>query len=210
VIANAQACNRWLAASQPNLMEARASVESVVRDARSADETMQSIRALFKRQTVQKRERNVKDMVLEAVRVLREDETKRSADIDFDLPDGLPPVFVDQIQIQQVLLNLIANGIDAAEHSERTPKILINASPLDDRSMLLEVIDNGSGIIGGDSIFDAFVTTKSKGMGIGLAVSRSIVEAHEGRLTAANNEGYGAKFSVVLPVQISQQGAATN
>jgi PAS domain S-box-containing protein len=208
VIANAQACKRWLAASPPNLTEARASVESVVRDARSADETMQSIRALFKRQSVQKRKRNVKDMVLEAVRLLREDETRRTADIDFDLPDGLPPVFVDQIQIQQVLLNLITNGIEATENSGRTPKILIAASPLDDRSVLLEVIDNGSGIVGGDSIFDAFVTTKSKGMGIGLAVSRSIIEAHEGRLTASNNEGYGATFSVVLPVfpvQIFQQ-----
>jgi PAS domain S-box-containing protein len=208
VIANAQACKRWLAASPPNLSEARASVESVVRDARSADETMQSIRALFKQQSLQKRKRNVKDMVLESVRLLREDETRRTADIDFDLPDGLPPVFVDQIQIQQVLLNLITNGIEATENSGRTPKILITASPLDDRSVLLEVIDNGSGIVGGDSIFDAFVTTKSKGMGIGLAVSRSIIEAHEGRLTAANNEGYGATFGVVLPalpVQIFQQ-----
>ena len=208
VIANAQACKRWLAASPPNLSEARASVESVVRDARSADETMQSIRALFKQQSLQKRKRNVKDMVLESVRLLREDETRRTADIDFDLPDGLPPVFVDQIQIQQVILNLVSNGIEATENSGRTPKILITASPLDDRSVLLEVIDNGSGIVGGDSIFDAFVTTKSKGMGIGLAVSRSIIEAHEGRLTAANNEGYGATFGVVLPalpVQIFQQ-----
>jgi len=208
VIANAQACKRWLAASPPNLSEARASVESVVRDARSADETMLSIRALFKRQTFQKRERNVKDMVLEAVRLLREDETRRTADIDLDLPDGLPAVFVDQIQIQQVLLNLITNGIEAAENTGRAPRILIAASPFDNQSVLLEVIDNGSGIVGGDSIFDAFVTTKSKGMGIGLAVSRSIIEAHEGRLTASNNEGYGATFSVVLPVfpvQIFQQ-----
>jgi PAS domain S-box-containing protein len=205
VIANAQACKRWLAASPPNLTEARASVESVVRDARSADEAMQSIRALFKRQIFQKRQRNVKDMVLESVRLLREDETKRTADIEFDLPDSLPPVFVDQIQIQQVLLNLISNGIEATETSGRTPKILITASPLDDRSVLLEVIDNGSGIVGGDSIFDAFVTTKSKGMGIGLAVSRSIIEAHEGRLTASNNEGQGATFSLVLPVLPVQQ-----
>jgi PAS domain S-box-containing protein len=207
VIANAQACKRWLAASPPNLSEARASVESVVRDARSADETMLSIRALFKRQTFKKRERNVKDMVLEAVRLLREDETRRTADIDLDLPDGLPPVFVDQIQIQQVLLNLIANGIEAAENTGRVPRIVIAASPFDNQSVLLEVIDNGSGIVGGDSIFDAFVTTKNKGMGIGLAVSRSIIEAHEGRLAAANNEGYGATFSVVLPVlpvQVSQ------
>jgi PAS domain S-box-containing protein len=200
VIANARASKRWLAASPPNLMEARASVESVVRDARSADETMQCIRALFRRQTFQRREWNVKDMVLESVRLLQEDETRRTADIEFDLPDGLPPVFVDQIQIQQVLLNLVSNGIEATENSGRTPKILISASSIDERSVLLEVIDNGSGIVGGDSIFDAFVTTKSKGMGIGLAVSRSIIEAHEGRLAAANNEGYGATFSVVLPV----------
>ncbi|MFL9904382.1 PAS domain-containing protein [Paraburkholderia fungorum] len=200
VIANAQACKRWLAAYPPNLTEARVSVESVVRDARSADETMQSIRALFKRQTFQKRERNVKDMVLESVRLLREDETRRTADIEFDLPDSLPPVFVDQIQIQQVLLNLITNGIEATENSGRAPKIRITASLRDNRSVLLEVIDNGSGIVGDDSIFDAFVTTKSKGMGIGLAVSRSIVEAHEGHLTAANNDGHGATFSVVLPV----------
>jgi len=170
---------------------------------------MQSIRALFKRQTFQKREWNVKDMVLESVRLLREDETRRTADIEFDLPDGLPPVFVDQIQIQQVLLNLVSNALEATENSGRTSKIRITARPLDDWSVLLEVIDNGSGIVGGDSIFDAFVTTKSKGMGIGLAVSRSIIEAHEGRLTASNNdEGHGATFSVVLPVlhvQISQQ-----
>jgi PAS domain S-box-containing protein len=200
VIANAQACKRWLAAYPPNLSEAKTSVESVVRDARSADETMQSIRALFKRQSFQKRKWNVKDMVLEAVRLLPEDAAKHTADIEFDLPDRLPPVFVDQIQIQQVLLNLIMNGIEATENSGRTPKILITASPLDDHSVLLEVVDNGTGIVGGDSIFDAFVTTKSKGIGIGLAVSRTIVEAHDGRLTAANNESYGATFSVVLPV----------
>jgi PAS domain S-box-containing protein len=208
VIANAQACKRWLAASPPNLSEARASVESVVRDARSTDETMQSIRALFKRQTFQKRERNVKDMVLEAVRLLRQDANRRTADIEFDLPDSLPPVFVDQIQIQQVLLNLVTNGIEATESTGRTPRILIAVRSLDDQSVLLEVSDNGSGIVDGDSIFDAFVTTKNKGMGIGLAVSRSIVEAHEGRLTASNNEGYGATFRVVLPVmpvQIFQQ-----
>ncbi|MEW9582875.1 sensor histidine kinase [Paraburkholderia sp. DGU8] len=202
VIANAQACKRWLAAHPPNLTEARASVESVVRDARSADEKMQSIRALFRRQTFQKLHRNVKDLVLEAVRLLREDETMHATDIDIDLdlPAGLPPVFVDQTQIQQVLLNLITNAIEATEDSGRTPRILITACSIDDRFLLLQVIDNGSGIIGGDSIFDAFVTTKSNGMGIGLAVSRSIIEAHEGRLTAANNEGFGATFSVVLPV----------
>ncbi|WP_217497483.1 PAS domain-containing sensor histidine kinase [Trinickia violacea] len=200
VIANAQACRRWLGASPPNLPEAKASVDSLIRDARSADETMQSIRALFKRQTFQKRERNVKDMVLEAVRLLREDETKRSAEIDFDFPDDLPPVFVDQIQIQQVLINLISNGIEATENTGRPPTIRIAASAQDEQSVVLEVVDNGSGIRETDSIFDPFVTTKTKGMGIGLAVSRSIVEAHEGRISASNNAGFGATFRVVLPV----------
>jgi C4-dicarboxylate-specific signal transduction histidine kinase len=161
---------------------------------------MQSIRALFKRQTCQKLQRNVKDMVLGAVRLLWEDESRHTADIEFDLPASLPAVFVDQIQIQQVLLNLIMNGIEATENSGRTPRILIAARAPDDRSVLLQIIDNGTGIVGGDSIFDSFVTTKSKGMGIGLAVSRSIIEAHEGRLTAANNEGPGATFSILLPV----------
>src|SRR5579863_258317 len=200
VIANAQACRRWLGASPPNLPEAKACVDSLIRDARSADETMQSIRALFKRQTFQKRARNVKDMVLEAVRLLREDETKRSAEIDFDFPDELPPVFVDQIQIQQVLINLISNGIEATENTGRPPKLRITASAQGEQSVLLEVADNGSGIREADSIFDPFVTTKTKGMGIGLAVSRSIVEAHEGRLSASNNAGCGATFSIVLPV----------
>ncbi|WOD13484.1 ATP-binding protein [Paraburkholderia kirstenboschensis] len=92
----------------------------------------------------------------------------------------------------------------AAENAGRTPKILITARSLDDPSVLLEVIDNGPGIVGDDSIFDAFVTTKNKGMGIGLAVSRSIIEAHEGRLTAVNNERHGATFSVVLPISPDQ------
>jgi C4-dicarboxylate-specific signal transduction histidine kinase len=107
---------------------------------------------------------------------------------------------VDQIQIQQVLINLIVNGIEATENTGRLPKILITACPQDARSVLLEVVDNGSGIPEAESIFDAFVTTKAKGMGIGLAVSRSIVEAHEGRLSASNNPSFGATFSVVLPV----------
>jgi signal transduction histidine kinase len=183
-----------------NLAEAKTSLDSLIRDARSADQTMQSIRALFKRQTFQQRERNVRDLVLEAVRLLREDENKRNVDISLNFPDGLPTVFVDQIQIQQVLINLIVNGIEATENTGRLPKILITACPQDARSVLLEVVDNGSGIPEAESIFDAFVTTKAKGMGIGLAVSRSIVEAHEGRLSASNNPSFGATFSVVLPV----------
>ncbi|WP_179402797.1 PAS domain-containing protein [Burkholderia guangdongensis] len=200
VIANAQACRRWLAACPPNLPEATVSVESLIRDARSTADTMQSIRALFKRQSFQKQARDIRNLVREAVRLLREDEHKRGADIVFQFPDDLPPVFVDQIQIQQVLINLISNGIEAAENTGRSPRIIVTAKPLDTQTMLLEVVDNGSGIVERDSIFNPFVTTKTKGMGIGLAVSRSIVEAHEGRLTASNNAGVGATFSVILPV----------
>lgn len=201
VIANAQACRRWLAAQPPNLAEARASLENLVRDAHATDETMQSIRALFsQRQSLTKQRRNVRDMVLDAVRLLREDENKRDAEIGFELPDDLPAVFVDPIQIQQVLINLISNGIEAARSCGRAPRVAVKVGHAHAMSVLIEVVDNGSGITDADSIFDPFFTTKTKGLGIGLAVSRSIVEAHGGRLFAANNAGYGATFSALLPV----------
>lgn len=206
VMANAQACRRWLAASPPNLTEASASLKCLIQDARSADQTMQSIRALFKRESLQKRERNVEDMILEAVRLLREEANKCAAEFVFDLPGDLPSVFVDQIQIQQVLINLICNGIEATDSTGRRPRILITARPLDELSIQLEVIDNGSGITEGECIFDPFITTKTKGMGIGLAISRSIIEAHDGRLTASNNPGFGATFSLVLPAVANSVG----
>jgi PAS domain S-box-containing protein len=204
IMAHAQACRRWLAATPANLAEARASVAKVIADAHSADETMRSIRALFKRQSLERRNRIVPDMVQEAVRLVGAAENRRNAEIEFDFEDALPSVFVDQIQIQQVLINLISNGIEASEHTGRTPHIRIAARRLDSARVGIDIVDNGSGIAEGEKIFDPFFTTKKKGMGIGLAVSRSIIEAHEGDLAASNNPDTGATFSVILPAATAE------
>ena len=114
--------------------------------------------------------------------------------------ESLSKVSVDPIQIQEVFINLISNAIEAMEGRSIPPLVKIRAAVTKQNEILVQVIDNGPGVRDTEKIFDAFVTTKGKGMGIGLAVSRSIVEAHSGRLWAENNSDGGARFSVTLPL----------
>jgi PAS domain S-box-containing protein len=200
VLANAQAGKRWLAHNPPNLMETNASIDRILRDARGADETMQRIRALFKREAFEKKEANIRDIVGEAVRLVQEDPNKREIPIDRRFDELLPPVSVDPIQIQEVFINLISNATEAIEDIGISPQVMVRAAVTDQSEMLVQVIDNGPGVSDVEKIFDAFVTTKEKGMGIGLAVSRSIVEAHGGRIWAENNPDGGATFSIALPL----------
>jgi PAS domain S-box-containing protein len=200
VLANAQAAKRWLAANPPNLTKTNASIERILRNIRSADETMQSIRALFKRESFEKRQANIPDMMGVAVRFVREDPNKRSVLIDCHFDAHLPAVSVDQIQIQQVFINLILNAVEAMDGSGIPPLVKVRAALTDQNELLVQVIDNGPGVDDTERIFDAFVTTKESGMGIGLAVSRSIVEAHDGRLWAENNPDGGATFNIALPL----------
>jgi PAS domain S-box-containing protein len=200
VIANAQACRRWLAATPPNLDEARSSVEGILRDGRAADETMQSIRTLFKRESFKQSQCSIPDMAQDAVRLLKEDPTMRDAAITLEFPNNLPDVNADRIQIQQVLINLMSNGIEATENTGRTPQVVITGAFLDELLVTIEISDNGDGIAELDTLFEPFVTSKAKGMGIGLSISRSIIEAHDGTLTARNNLDQGATFSLTLPI----------
>ena len=197
---NAQAARRWLTASPPNEMEASASIERILRDVRGADQAMQHIRALFKHEPYEKSEESVLDIVRESVRFIYEDPNKREVRIDWSIADNLPLICVDRIQTQQVFINLISNAIEAAEGSANGAEILLRAFVMEEHEVVVQVIDNGTGLEDTEKIFDAFVTTKEKGMGIGLAVSKSIVEAHGGRLWAENNPGGGATFNVALPV----------
>jgi PAS domain S-box-containing protein len=200
VLANAQASKRWLAATPPNLDEVAASIERVVRDARSADQTMQNIRALFRRESFDRKEASVPEMISEAVRLVREDANKRAVPIQCIFEKDLPLVVVDPILIQEIFINLISNAIEAMENNPREPQITITVAVLNDTEMAIDVIDNGPGVDDPEKIFDAFVTTKDEGMGIGLAVSRSIAEAHEGQLSAANHPDFGATFTLKLPI----------
>jgi len=208
VLANAQAGKRWLAANPPNLPETNASIERIIRDARAAGEVMQHIRGLFKQESFEKKQVSIRDVLSEAVRFLRGDPRKHDVSIDWQLDEHLPTVPIDLTQIQQVFINLISNAMEALEGSQLSPHIIVRASATDQNQMLIQVIDNGPGVADQERIFDAFVTTKNNGMGIGLAVSRSIVEAHGGRLCAENNQSGGATFSVTLPLSPGQSNSS--
>jgi len=199
-----KAAKRWLAANPPDLAETNTSIERILRDIRSADETMQRIRSLFRSEPYEKRE-NVLDIIRESLRSIHEDPNKREVQLHWSIEGSLPPICVDRIQTQQVFINLISNAIEATEGRANTARILLRAFVTQDDEVIVQVIDNGTGLEDTEKIFDAFVTTKEKGMGIGLAVSRSIVEAHGGRLWAENNPDGGATFNVALPVSSKRE-----
>ncbi len=207
ILANAQAAKRWLNAAPPNMTEVNSSIERTIRDARAADERMQHIRALFKQESFDKKDVNIPNILHDVVRVVQED-PKRDVPIECHFEESLPAVLVDQIQIQQVFINLIVNAIEAFEGQQVPPLVTLRAAVTDLDGMLVQVIDNGPGVHDPDRIFDAFMTTKKKGMGIGLAVSRSIVEAHGGRLWAENNKTGGATFNVALPLSYASPTTA--
>jgi PAS domain S-box-containing protein len=202
---NAQAAKRWLASNPPNLTETNASIERILRDIRSADQTMQHIRALFKNEPYEKSDESVLDIIRESLRFVHEGHNKREVRIDWSIEDSLPPICVDRIQTQQVFINLISNAIEATDGSANTARILLRAFVTQEHEVIVQVIDNGAGLEDTEKIFDAFMTTKEKGMGIGLPISRSIVEAHGGRLWAENNPDGGATFNVALPVSSKRE-----
>src|SRR6202041_1132269 len=196
---NAQAAKRWLAANPPDLIETSASIERILRDIRLADETMQRICALFRSEPYRKSDESVLDIIRESLRFVHEDPKKLGAQIDWSIEGSLPPICVDRIQTQQVFINLISNAIEATDGSA-TARILLKAFVTQEHEVIVQVIDNGTGLEDTEKIFDAFMTTKEKGMGIGLAVSKSIVEAHGGGLWAGNKPHRGATFNVAFPV----------
>jgi C4-dicarboxylate-specific signal transduction histidine kinase len=199
ILANAQAAKKWLNSAQSNMTEVNSSIDRTIRDARAADERMQHIRALFKRESFVKKDVKIPDILNEVVRIVQEDPKKRAVPIECRFDQFLPTAPVDQIQIQQVFINLIVNAIEALEGQQVSPLVVLRAVT-DSNEMLIQVIDNGPGVDDPERIFDEFMTTKEKGMSVGLAVSRSIIEAHGGRLWAENNKAGGAVFNVALPL----------
>jgi C4-dicarboxylate-specific signal transduction histidine kinase len=198
VLANAQACSRWLSSTPPNLPEAVTSIEHIIRDSRAADTRMHSIRSLFKLQSFERKPANMAELIGEAVCIIKEDVNKRRIPIELDFEEADLMVSVDRIQIQQVIINLVTNAIEAMKTTSREPRLRIVSKRIEDHNILTDFVDNGHGLDNTEEIFDAFMTTKSEGMGIGLAISRSIVDAHEGQLWARNNPDHGATFRLLL------------
>jgi signal transduction histidine kinase len=155
----------------------------------------------FKSGPYKKRNESVRDIIRESIRFVHEDPKKREVQIDWSLEGSLPSICVDRVQVQQVFINLISNAIEATEGSANPATILLTTFVTQDHEVIVQVIDNGAGLTDTEKIFDAFMTTKENGMGIGLPISRFIVEAHGGRLWAENNpDRGGATFNVALPI----------
>jgi signal transduction histidine kinase len=202
IVANSHACQQWLSAEPPNLQRAQVTIARVIRDAKSAGDTVGGMRALFKRGALIKIPLNLNEVISEVRQLMHDEANARAISLQADLEINLPAISADRLQMQQVLVNLIRNGIDATETTNETRKLISIRSQLDGlRMVLVEIQDQGGGIEDPERIFEPFFTTKKTGMGMGLAICRSIVEAHAGRLWATRNDHGGTTFSFTLPTQ---------
>jgi PAS domain S-box-containing protein len=202
VVANAHACLRWLLAQPPNLAKAHEAAERIVRDGKDAGEVVRRVRALFRRAANERIPLDLNDVIGEVLHLLRGETARKGVAVETSLENDLPPVVADRVQLQQLLLNLLTNGLDAMDSVvDRPKKLSIRSKRQCPESVLVEIRDFGVGLTNPDRIFEAFFTTKENGMGMGLAICRSIIEAHEGRLWASSQEVPGTTFSFTLPVK---------
>ena len=202
VVSNAQACQRWLSKEPPNLEEARNSVEWIINDGNRASEVIRRVRALANKADTQKELLDINDVVHEVITLVQRELSSHRISLRLELAPHLPKIVADRVQLQQVIINLVMNGIEAMQLVADRPRELVIGSQMDEtRHVLVTVRDCGIGFSAKstDQIFDAFFTTKSSGMGMGLSICRSIIEAHGGRMSAANNTGPGATFQFTLP-----------
>jgi C4-dicarboxylate-specific signal transduction histidine kinase len=201
VVANADAGSIWLAADPPNLEEARYAVAAIAREATRASEVVRRIRAMFAKGAPETAPVQINDLIREVAALLGSEISRNRVDVKTDLQADLLEVRGDRVQLRQVLLNLITNAIEAMSGVNNRPRILQIRSGMREGRVLVSVQDTGVGIDPEDysHIFDAFFTTKSKGMGMGLSISQSIIEAHGGRLWASSAPDGGAVLEFILP-----------
>ncbi len=200
-ITNANTCLRWLSRDEPNLVEARAAALRIVQDGRRAGEIIKQVRLLFKKDALQRELVDLNEIIREMILLLHSEAAQFAAFIRTELAADLPQVMGDRVQLQQVLMNLMMNSIDAMKDTDGRRELTIRSQCGDDSQVLIWVSDTGVGLPPeqADKIFDAFFTTKTHGTGMGLRISRSIIESHGGRLWAADNPPRGTRFCFTLP-----------
>ena len=202
VITNANASTRWIRNDPPNLQKVTSSIESIVEDARRASEIIARIRALTTRAEPQNAWVDINAEIQEVLVLIQSQLNENRIVVRAELDNGLPSVFGDRIQLQQVVLNLIINAIDAIGAAETEPReIRIRSRKTRPSGVEISIQDTGGGLTTTDvnQIFDAFFSTKTGGMGIGLSICRSIIEAHHGRIWAEQSQPSGAVFHFTLP-----------
>jgi PAS domain S-box-containing protein len=201
VAANAQACLGWLSGRPPDLAKASEAATRIARDARDAGEIIRRIRALYKPASPAKVPLQVNGVIGEVVHLLRSEIERRRVTIALDLQDDIPSVLGDRVQLQQLVLNLLLNGLEAMDAIVDGPKTLfIRSGRESGDAVLVQVEDTGEGLRDPTRIFEPFFTTKETGMGMGLAICRSIVEGHDGLLWVVPGQGPGATFCFSLPI----------
>jgi PAS domain S-box-containing protein len=201
IVANSHACHRWLSAEPANLERAKLTAERIVRDANSAADVVGRIRALFKQSTEARNSATLSSVIAEARELVADDAMRRRVRIHVDVGSDIPLVAFDRVQIQQVLVNLIRNAMDAMDSVVDDRVLEMRVRRMGD-VVQAEISDRGQGVEFPDKIFEPFFTTKEQGMGMGLAICRSIVESHGGRLWAERNGPQGTTFIFTLPVEV--------
>jgi PAS domain S-box-containing protein len=208
---NANTCLRWLAGDTPNIEEARAAAMRVVKDGQRAGEIISRIRLLFKKGTPQHELVDVNEVIREMIVLLRGEAMRYNISVRMELEGDLPQVMGDRVQLQQVLMNLIMNSIEAMKDVDGARELSIKLERGEDEQVLVSVSDTGVGLPAqqAEQIFNAFFTTKPHGTGMGLRISRSIIESHGGRLWGADNPPRGARFYFTLRTRQSRGTSMT-
>jgi PAS domain S-box-containing protein len=202
VVANGHACQRWLSTSPPNISKAAEAAGRIVKDGKDAGEVVRRVRALFKRTAVEKADLDLAVVIEEVLRLLDSYPVRRHVSLDLTLDPDLPTVFADRVQLQQLVMNLMLNALEALEPvTGRPKKLTVRSTRAESDQAVIEISDNGIGLDDPTSAFRPFVTTKPEGLGLGLAICRSIVAAHGGSLSAEPNAGFGTTFTITLPLR---------
>jgi C4-dicarboxylate-specific signal transduction histidine kinase len=203
-VTNANTCLRWLTRDHPDLEEAREAASRIVKDATRAAGIISRVRLLFKKGTPQLELVDVNEAIREMIVLLRSEATRHNITVRMELAADLSRIMGDRVQLQQVLMNLIVNSIEAMKEVDGARELAVKSERTEKEEVLVSVSDTGVGLPPqqADQIFNAFFTTKPHGTGMGLRISRSIVESHGGRLWTADNSPRGASFHFALPTKI--------
>lgn len=201
ILSNAQAGQRFLEGKKPDIAEIKDILSDIVKDDKRAGEVILKLRALLKKSKFEFTQLNINELILEVIPLIRSDSVIKNISLDTRLSDNISLIYGDRIQLQQVILNLILNGLESMANS-KSKKLLIRTMQDDKNNVSVSIRDSGTGINEKDmdNLFKPFFTTKKEGMGMGLAINKAIIEAHKGTIRAENNPDKGATFYFTLPV----------